>query len=149
MFTALSSFAESFSSSIKYWYLPSLNPVRDAVDTRNRLSSVVSPIWFLKQVFISFMLQNKCSTQATLRGNINDYQMHTARVGITASFIMADVFSFTSFSIFCLSFSFVNLRSIEHWLNLWYWNIILMRLFHSAWTTTGFKSALWHDSSPL
>ena len=61
-----------FSSSTKYSYSSSSKPVEDSVDTHNRVSRVVSPSWFDKQVFINFILENKCSTQAILKGSDND-----------------------------------------------------------------------------
>ena len=61
-----------FSSSTKCSYSSSSKPVKDSVDTHNRVSRVVSPSWFDKQVFINFILENKCSTQAILKGSDND-----------------------------------------------------------------------------
>ena len=61
-----------FSLSTKYSYLSLSKPIIDTVDICNRMPRVVSPSSLLKQVFISFILENKCSTQATPRGSIND-----------------------------------------------------------------------------
>ena len=55
-----------------YLYSSSSKPVGDSIDICNSLSRVVSPSQFLKRVFISFILENKRSKQATLGGNIND-----------------------------------------------------------------------------
>ena len=61
-----------FSLSTKCSYLSLSKPIIDSVDICNRMPRVVSPSSLLKQVFISFILENKCSTQAMPRGSIND-----------------------------------------------------------------------------